>query len=1261
MKRKWSFLVCLSVFLFVCAIFQQSDFPHIANFRTQIIGSRARLAAGTQPQSAVVPPAKLPATRQQQFAAMHAIPPLSFEANQGQANPSVKFFSRTAGFTLLLTEREAVLAIGKASTRSFNSRDKLERRPALRLKFAAPSAIPHVAGVGELPGKVNYLLGNDPAKWRHNVPLYSKVRYEQIDPGVDLVFHGDQQQLEFDLLVSPGADPSRIGFELGGADELTLDEQGDLILRAGGDEIRMHKPAIYQQAGNVRRPIQGGFVMKGKQLVGFRVAPYDTAQSLVIDPTILYATFLGGAGSNQARSIALDQFQQVYIGGSTTNIATFPETNTSLGSTAATENLFVAKINPTATGASSLIFLTFLGGQTPISGSGTCGQTGGLVAVDESQASPLAVVGGVTTCSDFPIQNGSGPAAGGANDLTLTRLTADGSALDFGTYFGGNGQEATVADGSMFVDSAGNIVFATDTSSTNLPLTANAFVTSPGFPDAFVAEVNRTGTVQYLTYLGVSDPTVTNPYIGGIAKDSSGAIYVTGGTGNEAAFYRGTPPNGTNLANGFENSGAGGPQGLYNGILLKLDPSKTGNQQVVYATYFGGFDVDPRGLAVDPSSGLVIVTGVASSAYLPSPDITPNAYQTTQPGPASGTAPFVSAVDTTQTGKASLLYSTYFGGSSGSDGAYAIAYDPLPGPVPRVVIAGETASTDFPLLNPLQSTLAGTQNAFIAELDVSKAGAASLLFSTYLGGGVAVSGQNDSGRGVVTDSSHNIYVTGRTPSANFFGNTESGVTVNLDGFQTSCTGCGSNPPEADAFLAVISPAQLPTTGVIITPSSTPTAPFNFGNVNLGSTTAQTFTVTNNTTASITIGSSNITETGSDSSYFQVSPNSTCITTPTVVVSGSCTVGMTFAPTTTRGAGTYGPVTLDVAFTGASGSPLTETLTGTGVNPSAPIATLSTTQTSWGVAFISIPAVNAYVGSLSNTGQSALTITGIQVIPGANTGANDFTYSTTAASAAPAGQTACPTSGSLAAGASCALDLVSKLSNAGMESATIQITDDSNSVAGSVQTVTFSGVVTDYTVSVQSGATTSFTVSQGQSAGPYKLQINPLPSPPINGSQFPAGTPGNGVLVGCQIVSGPTGGIQPNCGGAFYVTVNADPTKFTVTVNTTAPSSAFFDRFPWPPGWAPLALLAMLALLGMLRAKLRMRPVIALAPLALFFLLLSACMGGGGGGGGGGQGLHKIGTPTGTYTFNVEAMTAVNNVNYSRQLPLSGLLTFTVTQ
>jgi hypothetical protein len=126
-------------------------------------------------------------------------------------------------------------------------------------------------------------------------------------------------------------------------------------------------------------------------------------------------------------------------------------------------------------------------------------------------------------------------------------------------------------------------------------------------------------------------------------------------------------------------------------------------------------------------------------------------------------------------------------------------------------------------------------------------------------------------------------------------------------------------------------------------------------------------------------------------------------------------------------------------------------------------------------------------------------------------------------------------------------------------------------------------------------------------------------------------------------------------------VNADPTKFTVTVNTTAPSSAFFDRSPWPPGWAPLALLAMLALLGMLRAKLRMRPVIALAPLALFFLLLSACMGGGGGGGGGGQGLHKIGTPTGTYTFNVEAMTAVNNVNYSRQLPLSGLLTFTVTQ
>src|SRR5437660_4007755 len=259
---------------------------------------------------------ELPQATKPQVLAAYGKLPLSFEANQGQTGPQVKFLSRGSGYTLFLTPTEAVLTLTKADAHAKRripgeaTLAELEKHAGtvLRIRLVGANPVPEVAGVGELPGKSNYFVGNDPKKWRANVPTYVKVEYRDVYPGVNLVYYGNQRQLEYDFVVSPGADPKAItlAFEgVEGMEGVAIDALGDLVLRADGSEVRLRKPFVYQEQNGQRAVIPTRYVLTAQRQVAFEVAAYDATKPLIIDPVLAYSTFLGGGGDDFGSGIAV--------------------------------------------------------------------------------------------------------------------------------------------------------------------------------------------------------------------------------------------------------------------------------------------------------------------------------------------------------------------------------------------------------------------------------------------------------------------------------------------------------------------------------------------------------------------------------------------------------------------------------------------------------------------------------------------------------------------------------------------------------------------------------------------------------------------------------------------------------------------------------------------------------------------------------------------------------------------------------------------
>jgi len=639
--------------------------------------------------------------------------PLTFEANQGQTDRRVQFLSRGNGYSLFITATEAVLALRGSG----EAHDSSDRGAVLRMKLVGSNRSPVATGLDPLPGTSNYLIGKDPKQWRKGVRNYGRVRFGMVYPGVDLVYYGNQHQLEYDFVVAAGADPSVITLGFTGEERVEIDKQGDLKLETHAGEVRWHKPIVYQDVAGVRKMVEGHYVRKGEKAVGFAVASYDPRSLLVIDPVLVYSTYLGGSGSDGGGGVAVDALGNVYVAGFTQSID-FPTTSGAFRtSRVANTDAFVTKLNPAG---SALVYSTYLGG------SGN--DVARAIAVDSS--GNAYVLGDTTSSIDFPTTAGAFQSSygGGNTDAFVTKLNPAGNALVFSTYFGGS---LTEFSRGLAVDSSGNVYVAGRTDSDDLP-TVNAFQPTlhSDAGNGFVTKLNPNGNaLVYSTYLGGTG----NDDAFSIAVDSLGSAYVTGLV--TSIDFPTTP--------GALQTGIGG--GFLDAFATKLNA--TGG--LVYSTYLGGSANDEGfGIAVD-TSGNAYVTGITASTDF---HTTTGAFQTSLVGNSDA---FVTKLN--PSGSASV-YSTYLGGSA-KDQGLGIAVDSSG----NAYIKGDTASINFPMLSPFQSASGGGTDLFVTKL--SPDGSA-LVYSSYLGG----SG-TDEGYGLVSalavDSSGNVYVTGVTSSTDF--------------------------------------------------------------------------------------------------------------------------------------------------------------------------------------------------------------------------------------------------------------------------------------------------------------------------------------------------------------------------------------------------------------------------------------------------------------------------------------------------------------
>jgi uncharacterized protein (TIGR03437 family) len=620
--------------------------------------------------------------------------PLSFELNTGQFTADVHYAARSGAHRLYLDAGETILAV--------------KNQPELRTKLAGASLSAAIVGEDRQAATSNYFIGNDPAKWRTSVPNFGRVRYVGIYPGIDLIYYGQDGTLEYDWTVSPGADPRRIRMVFEGADRLRIDRHGDLVIRSGKHEYRHKKPALYQEIAGKRVHVAGAWKLHGAE-ASFAVGAYDHRQPLVIDPLLIYSTYLGGTGYEWAYAIAVDSIGSTYVTGGTGS-TNFPTAGSLQRGLLGSEDVFVTKINPSG---SAKIYSTYLGG------SGGGGDEGHGIAVD---LQGNAYITGNTGSFDFPTVNPIQAKNSGSDDVFLAKLNATGSALIYSTYLGGSSLDSGSA---IALDAAGSAYVVGTTSSSDFPVT-NAFQAVKGAQsDAFVAKINPAGSAcVYATYLGGNNVDEGNA----IAVDAAGNAYVTGYTSS------------TNfpVASAFRASNAGGPDAF----VSKLNPA---GSALVYSTYLGGTATDyGTGIAVD-ASGSAYVTGSTTSGDFPLANPMDDKL-----GSLAVDDAFVTKLN--PAGSA-LVYSTYLGGGGG-DQPYALAIDQAG----RVYITGRTNSSDFPLKNPIQNTRAAF-DMFVTEIE---ANGSTLVFSTFLGG----SG-SESGRGIAIDGLGNIHVAGEGTSTDF--------------------------------------------------------------------------------------------------------------------------------------------------------------------------------------------------------------------------------------------------------------------------------------------------------------------------------------------------------------------------------------------------------------------------------------------------------------------------------------------------------------
>ena len=770
--------------------------------------------------------------------------PLGFEPNQGQTDAQVKFLARGAGYGVFLTADQAILTL----------RSHARSSAVVHMQLVGANPAPAATGTSQLPGRSNYFIGNDRAKWHSGVPQFARVRYESVYPGVDLVYYGNQGQLEYDFEVAPGADPSRIGLRFHGQESANLDGSGDLILASRSTKVRLKAPRIYQEFGTERRPVAGHFVLQQDGRVGFEVAAYDRRRTLVIDPELTYSTYFGGSLAESCSgilgvvsppsgcpAIAIDPSSNIYIAGSTMSpdfqvvppVATPP--SAFQPAIAAAPDVFVTKLNATG---SAVLFSTYLGGDN-------VDYTAGL-AVDTAFN---VVVAGTTASSNFPVSTSSAFQATPTNTnqhAFVSVLSSTGENLLYSTYLSGNGAESARG---VALDPRNKVYVIGTTTSKDQPDATHSFpatlgaiqVASLGNSQFFVSKIDPTligfPSLAYSTYFGGGNPIDGLTLGGGIAVDANSNVYITGGTnfqhtGSTATdfpilnAFQGcldTPSTTTTTTTNCVTPASPIPTDAF---VAKLNPAAAAGAQLLYSTYLGGTGNDAGfGIAVD--SGLsAYITGSTSSTDVTIPSGTTPLQRCldnpANPSPcpaATASDAFVGKFGTPCTGSSCtttavpFTYFSYLGGS-GDDVGLSIALDTLQG----ARIAGWTNSPNFPTPNNnnVQPAIGGGVDAFASRVDTTASSTVALgHYGTYLGGT-----GNDFGTGIATDAQGSSYIVGETASGNF--PKANPIQANING-------------PSDAFVTKLGPALSLTVTEAVTPLT----------VGVGNNATFTYTITNN--------------------------------------------------------------------------------------------------------------------------------------------------------------------------------------------------------------------------------------------------------------------------------------------------------------------------------------------------------------------------------------------------------------------------------
>ena len=787
-------------------------------------------------------PAPTPA--QQRAGKAYGKLPLSFEPNQGQADSRVAFSSRGAGYSVMLTHGEAVITLsGRRNVpASAGDAEAAEKVPNVALTITPVGANPQAEIVAHrrLPGVVNHLIGPDPSRWQRDVPTYAEVAYRGAYPGIDLVYHGNQGQLEHDFVVSPGADPNLIAMRFDGHRGMRVSKAGDLVFDTAAGELRQSPPRSYQGTGSTRRLVASRYEVKNDTTVGFALGTYDRTRELVIDPVLAYSTFLGGSNFDSARGVAVDALGNAYVAG-TTSSPDFPASAGAYDTTCGSDGFcnriatgwpppddfsyssdaFVAKLNPQG---SALVYATYLGGASTPASPASGNDQGTALAVDSSGS---AWVTGWTRSPRFPTTDGALDRTCGTDgscnpqdaynfvsDAFVSKLDPTGSQLAYSTYLGGPSDE--YANG-IAVNPANQAVVVGQTSSATFPVTAGAYDETCGLDgacdpksvgggnlvpdsDAFAAVFSPVGSLIYSTFLG-----------GGLSETAYGAsfgptgdIFVVGGTES---------PTFPTTLNGFQTACPCGAAAF----VTRLHPAGNRQADLAYSSLLGGtlpavyapfppsaggsYQV-ARGVAIG-GDGHAYVVGVTSANDFPT---TPDAVQVTKGSPLYADA-FVAEFDTNAAlGPRSLVYSTYFGGIN-HDSFAAIAV----GSGRIVHLTGATSSPNFPVssdaLEPSKPD--SFQTAFVTKLNLDRPGRLGLVYSTYLG----TAQYDDEGWGIALDPVGNAYVTGQTESGGF-PTTECALQRTKGGFAnafvTKFDYAGVAPPRSADVSITMSDAPDPT-------------------------------------------------------------------------------------------------------------------------------------------------------------------------------------------------------------------------------------------------------------------------------------------------------------------------------------------------------------------------------------------------------------------------------------------------------------------